>query len=165
MKNINFSINFHIFRYTKDFFLAVSKQYPSLCFGNDIDYLIVGMSYILTSTLDRSIKGLYNRSKIVLKKVNLSKINDDFEILSIEIETEDKLICEIGPIWDVKNCILKFPIKLAFVENTYQIQGETFQTNVYVDFNTCVSYIDRFVTITRVKNSDQLKILYKSCNL
>lgn len=123
------------------------------------------MSYILTLTLDRSMKGLYNRSKVILKKINFITRDDNVEILSINIETTDGLNYEIGPIWDSKMCLKRFPIKLQFIENTFQIQGENFKNQIiYVDFKD-LCYIDRYVTITRVQNTNQLKILYNDYDL
>lgn len=123
------------------------------------------MPYVLTSTLDRSVKGLYNRSVVILKKVNLmTDWSNISNVLSIEIETIDGSHFEIGPRRDYNNkqktAQLKFPIKLQFIENTFQIQGETLGNQiVYVDFRE-MGHIDKYVSITRVRSVDQLKIIH-----
>lgn len=146
--------NSEIQRITDHIFSEFRRLYPGLIVMTPDNNLVLGMPYVLMKTLD-SKKILCNRSVIVLKSINTVR---DGEIDTITVfKLNDPMSREytIGPVYN-EDGRPWFPLQMACVENSFQIQGMTIDCDMFLDFYNC-GIQHRYVMLTRARSKDQIK--------
>lgn len=158
MIDIGFKIivrqNNEIRRLSTLIFNEFRRLYPLLTLSTIDNNIIIGMPYVLLKTLD-SKKILCNRSIVVIKSIN-KMLNGEIDTITVsKISDPISRSYDIGPVYNEENRPW-FPLQLACVENSFQIQGMTIDCDIYLDFYNCAMQ-HRYVMLTRAKSKDQIK--------